>query len=211
MKAKFAEAEQGSEQWLIERIPYVTASNVAAVMAKGSGATRANYLSKKLCEIATGIPTKSYKSANMLKGNETEPILREIYEEITGTKVIERPFAYLEDEGLGGSIDGDIEGQPEGFVEFKSVMSSEQIRFISTGKIKDAYIKQLQTNMYVWEKKWCDFTQVALGDEESGELPDELKVKIVRVYRDEEMIAKIRKETAFFHNDLKELRKKLGV
>lgn len=209
MKAKFCEAEQGSEQWLIDRIPYVTASNVADVMAKGKGASRANYLSRKFCEAVTGRPTKTFKSAKMQDGNDREQTAREIYEQIKHCSVRQLPFAYLEDEGLGGSIDGDID--EDGILEIKNVMSSEQINLLTTGKIKDRYIKQMQTNIYVYEKKWCDFMSVALGDEESGELPDNLKVKIIRVYRDEAMILSIRKEVAFFHHDLQELRKKLGV
>lgn len=209
MKAKFCEAEQGSEQWLIDRIPYVTASNVADVMAQGKGASRANYLSRKFCEIVTGRPTKTYKSAKMQDGNDREQTAREIYEQIKKCSVKQLPFAYLEDEGLGGSIDGDVD--EDGMLEIKNVMSSEQINLLTTGKIKDRYIKQMNTDMYVYEKKWCDFMSVALGDEESGELPDNLKVKIIRVYRDEDLILRIRKEVAFFHRDLQELRKKLGV
>lgn len=209
MKAKFCEAEQGSEQWLIDRIPYVTASNVADVMAKGKGASRANYLSRKFCEVVTGSPTKTYKSAKMQDGNDREQIAREIYEQIKKCSIKQLPFAYLEDEGLGGSIDGDID--EDGMLEIKNVMSSEQINLLTTGKVKDRYIKQMQTDMYVYEKKWCDFMSVALGDEESGELPDNLKVKIIRVPRDEDLILRIRKEVAFFHHDLRELRKKLGV
>ena len=61
MIAKVSPYEQGSHEWLVERIPYVTASNVAAVMAKGSGATRMNYMVKMLCEILSGEPTPSFK------------------------------------------------------------------------------------------------------------------------------------------------------
>lgn len=209
MKAKFCTAEQGSYEWLVERIPCVTASKVADVMAKGQGKSRAKYLSTKFCEIVTGRPTKTYKSAKMQDGNDREQTAREIYEQIKNCVVVQRPFAYLADEGLGASVDGDVDD--DGLVEFKNVMSSEQIELLTTGKIKDRYVKQMQTQMYVRNKKWCDFVSVALGDEESGELPDNLKVKIIRVYRDEEMILRIRKEVAFFHHDLRELRKKLGV
>lgn len=208
MKAKFCKAEQGSEQWLIDRIPYVTASNVSAVTAKGSGATRANYMSRKFCELITGRPTKTYKSSKMQDGNDREQTVREIYETIRHCTVKQLPFAYLEDELLGASVDGEVD--ENGIIEIKNVMSSEQIRLLDTGKIKDQYVKQMQTQMYVLDKQWCDFVSAALGDEESGELPDYLKIKIIRVMRDEDLILKIRKEVAFFHHDLQELIKKLG-
>lgn len=205
---KFAIAEQGTEEWFIERIPYVTASDVAKVMAGGSGATRRNYLIRKLCENLSGQPTKTYKSAKMQDGNDRESTARVIYEKIKGLTVTQLPFAYLEDEKLGASTDGEVD--EDGIIEIKNVMSSEQVALLSTGKIKSEYLKQMNTQMYVLNKKWCDFVSVALGDEESGELPDQLKVKIIRVYRDEELILKIRKEVAFFHHDLQELINKFG-
>jgi len=210
MIAKFSEAEPDSEEWLVDRIPYVTASAVADVMAGGSGASRRNYLARKLCESITGIPTKSFKSAKMQAGNDREQTARELYEKITGNTVVKRPFAYIEEELLGASIDGDVV-DTDGLVEIKNVMSAEQIDLLTTGKIKDKYVKQMQTQMYVLDKKWCDYVSVALGDEESGELPNRLKVKIIRVERDEVMILAIRKAVAFFWHDLKALKQKLGV
>ena len=205
---KFAVAEQGTEEWLVERIPYVTASDVAKVMAGGSGASRRNYLTRKLCECLSGQPTKTYKSAKMQDGNDREATARGIYEKIKNCTVKQLPFAYLESEQIGASTDGEVDG--DGIIEIKNVMSSEQVDLLSTGKIKSTYLKQMNTQMYVLKKKWCDFVSVALGDEESGELPDRLKVKIIRVYRDEGLILKIRKEVAFFHHDLQELIKKFG-
>ena len=203
MLAKASSAEQGSYEWLKQRIPYVTASNVAAVMAKGGGATRTNYMIKMVCEILSGEPTKGFKSKYMQAGNDNEPVARQIYEAITGEAVNEQPFFYIEEEGLGASVDGDV-GE-DGTIEIKNVIPAEQVKFITTGKIKPEYIKQIQTGLYVREKKWCDFVSVSLGDEEHGELPDEYKVKIKRVFRDEDMILEIRKEVSFFHRDLKKL------
>lgn len=207
MTAKASDAEQGSYEWLKSRIGYVTASGVPAVMAKGSGATRQNYMVKMLCEMLSGEPTKGYKSKNMQNGNDNEPIARSLYERITGNTVRQLGFYYLEGERLGASTDGEV--NTEGIIEIKNVIPAEQVRLLTTGKIKDAYVKQMQTQMYVLEKQWCDFTSVSLGDEENGELPNKYKVKIIRVARDEDMILQIRKEVAFFHHDLKQLLKKL--
>ena len=207
MLAQPTKAKQGTYEWLKERIPYVTASNVSDVMAKGAGTTRQNYMVKMLCEILSGEPTPGFKSKYMQDGNDNEPIARQIYEEITGKTVVIPPFYYIKDEKLGASCDGDVD--EDGLVEIKNVIPAEQIRFITTEKIKGEYIKQIQTQLYVREKKWCDFVSVSLGDEEHGELPDKYKVKILRVERDEEMILAIRKEVAFFHRDLAELIKKL--
>lgn len=207
MLAKASTAEQGTEQWKIDRIGYVTASAVPDVMAKGSGATRRNYMAKLLCEILTGKPTKGYKSKYMQDGNDREDIVRAIYTQITGRVVTKMPFYYIEEESLGASVDGDVEA--DGLMEMKNVIPAEQLDLLTTGKIKSGYIKQMQTQMYVREKKWCDYVSASLGDDELGELPDKYKIKIIRVERDEAMILQIRKEVAFFHHDLKQLIKKL--
>jgi putative phage-type endonuclease len=207
MLAKSSEYEQGTYEWLKDRIGYVTASNVAAVTAKGAGVTRQNLLVKMMCEILSGEPTVGFKSKYMQDGNDNEPIAREIYQEITGREVKQVGFYYIEDERLGASVDGDVE--TDGLLEIKNVIPAEQVRLLTTGKIKDAYIKQMQTQMYVREKQWCDFTSVSLGDSENGELPDKYKVKIIRVMRDDTMITTIRREVAFFHHDLQEMIKKL--
>lgn len=207
MLAKISSAEQGTYEWKKDRIGYVTASNVALVMAKGSGATRQNYLVKMMCEMLSGEPTTGFRSKYMQAGNDNEPIARELYQEITGRQVTQVGFAYIESEKLGASVDGDVE--VDGLLELKNVIPAEQIRLLTTGRIKDAYIKQMQTQMYVRDKQWCDFQSTSLGDPENGELPDKYKVKIIRVIRDDEMILKIRREVAFFHHDLQELIKKL--
>lgn len=209
MLAQPSKYEQGSPEWLTDRIPYVTASSISDVMAKGSGATRQNYMVKKMCELLSGKPTVGYKSKYMKDGNEKEPVVRQLYEAITGNTVIQVPFHFIEEEKLGASLDGEIEEEPDGCIEIKHVIPAEQIRLLTTGKIKSEYIKQMQTQMYVREKKWCDFVQASLGDEENGELPDEYKVKIIRVYRDETMILEIRKEVKLFHRDLQALMEKL--
>jgi len=207
MLAKISEHEQGTPEWKKDRIGYATASNIALIMAKGAGATRTNYMVKMMCEMLSGEPTVGFKSKYMQTGNDNEPIAREIYQEITGREVVQRGFAYIEAEKLGASVDGDVE--TDGLLEIKNVIPAEQVRLLTTGKIKDTYIKQMQTQMYVREKAWCDFTSVSLGDEENGELPDKYKVKIIRVMRDDDLIQTIRREVAFFHHDLQEMIKKL--
>ena len=208
MLAKASSAEQGSHQWLVDRIGYTSSSVVAAVMAKGSGATRTNLMTKMLCEIMTGEPVVGFKSKNMEDGNKYEADSRRLYEIMTGSTVKEVGFHYIEKEKHGSSSDGLVEGT-KGAIEIKNVIPSEQVRLITTGKIKPEYIKQMQDQMYVYELDWVDYVQTSFGDEELGTLPDKYQVKIIRVMRDEVMIAEIRKEVAFFHHDLQKLIKKL--
>jgi hypothetical protein len=207
MQAIISTHEQGSDEWLAERIPYVTASNIAKVMAKGAGTTRQNYLVQKACEILSGKPVPGFKSKHMQNGNDNEQAGRELYQLITGNQVERSGFAYLPDEKLGASVDGLV--SDDGTWEHKFVIPPEQVRFITTGKIKPEYVKQIQTQMYVRDRQWCDFQQTSFGDDEYGYLPEKHQVKIVRVYRDEAMILEVRKEVAFFHRDLLKMLEKL--
>lgn len=199
MRALLDNSEQGTLEWRIARIPYVTASCVGDVMAKGEGKSRESYMTRKICELLTGKPVNGYKSRYMQNGNDYEDVGRQLYTAITGNEVEQVGFAYLPNELLGASTDGLVD--EDGMIEIKNVLPSEQIRIIRLGTINGKYMKQMQTNLYVFDRKWCDYVSVSLGDEDEGELPDEYKVKIVRVYRDEKMIEEIRSEVKKFHDD----------
>ena len=207
MIAKASQHEQGSYEWLVDRIGYTSSSNIAKIMAKGSGATRANYMARMICEVLTGVPVQTFKSSAMNAGNEREPLSRALYERITGNVVGEVGFHFIESEHHGSSSDGLV--NDDGLVEIKNVIPAEQIRLLTTDKIKTEYIKQMQDQMYVYERDWCDFVQTSFGDEELGTLPAQHRIKIIRVERDEKMIAEIRKEVAKFHYDMKILIDKL--
>lgn len=125
----------------------------------------------------------------------------------SGNVVGEVGFHFIESEHHGSSSDGLV--NDDGLVEIKNVIPAEQIRLLTTGKIKPEYIKQMQDQMYVYERDWCDFVQTSFGDEELGTLPAQHRIKIIRVERDEKMIAEIRKEVAKFHDDMKILIDKL--
>lgn len=201
-------SEQGSHEWKVARIPYITASDMHKVMAKGKGVTRNNYMVRKLCEQLNGTPTPTFKTSYMQDGNDREYIARDIYQQVTENKVIERGFCYIPELGIGASIDGDVV-DTDGIIEIKNLVATEMIELITKKKIKTEYIKQMQTQMFVLDKKWCDFIGQSLGSEEHGELPDEYKFHIVRVKRDETMIKEILAESKKFQEELNKLRKEL--
>jgi hypothetical protein len=206
MQRLYSDAEQGSTEWLESRIGYVTASKVSDVMAKGTGATKRNYMVKVLCETLSGRPTPTFKSDYMQDGNDNEPTARLAYELETGNTVVEQGFCYMPEIKLGASTDGTV-GE-DGLIEIKNVKPAIQVDLIITGKIKSQYVKQMQTQMYVLDRQWCDFVSFSLGDDD-GELPEAYKVKIIRVLRDEEMIASILEATELFHTELGKLDEQL--
>ena len=206
---KIDDSEQGTEGWFKARIGHVSASNMADVMAKGKGITRMKYMVKMLCEIMSGKPApQGFKSKHMQSGNDNEHKARMLYMAVTGNQVRQVGFYYLEEEKLGASSDGEVIGT-DGAIEIKNVLPTQQVDLIMTKVIDSGYIKQIQTQMYVMNKLWVDYVSTCFGNEEDGELPDKHKIVIIRVYRDEDMIALIRKETAMFHIELKKLIEKM--
>lgn len=205
---KFSEAEQGTQEWLESRIGYVTASNMAAVMAGGRGVTRKNYMVKVLCEVLSGKPTNGYTNQYMQDGNDNEATARLAYELETGSIVTQRGFCYIPEIKLGASTDGEVKNE-NGIIEIKNVKPSVQVEFLISDKINPAYEWQMHTQMLVLDKDWCDFVSQSLGNEEDGELPENMQLKIKRVFRDPAKDKAILDATKKFHHELKQLIKKL--
>lgn len=210
MQRVYSEHLQGTSDWLKDRIGYVTASGVHAVMSKGRGAspsrTRHNYMVKMWCEMQSGKPVETYKSDYMQDGNDNEDAARLAYEFATGNTVEQAGLCFIPELKIGASTDGLVGDR--GLIEIKNVKPGVQADFLLTGVIDDKYIKQMQTQMFVLDREWCDFVSYSLGDED-GELPNEYKLKIVRVDRDEKLIEEIKQATASFHDDLLVLDSKL--
>ena len=91
--------QQGSPEWHAARCGVVTASNFKAVLTKGSGKTRANYMRKLAEEIITGrVAPPAFESEAMQRGVDLEPDARQAYDSC---------LAILDDlpEPDGGAID----------------------------------------------------------------------------------------------------------
>jgi hypothetical protein len=177
-------------------------------MAGGRGVTRTNYMVKMLCEMMSGKATNGYKTQAMQDGNDNEATARLAYELETGYTVSELGFCYIPEIKLGASSDGAVVGHRAG-IEIKNVKPAVQVEFLITGKINPVYKLQMDTQMLVLDWDWIDYVQQRLGNEEDGELPENMQLKIVRVYRDKEQDKKILDATKIFHHDLKVMKKKL--
>ena len=77
----FSEADypQGSDAWKKLRAGVPTASNFAAMMAKGEGGMRTNLLNRLAGEIITGEPEETFKNGAMERGNAMEDEARRDY------------------------------------------------------------------------------------------------------------------------------------
>lgn len=183
--------EQRTEDWYKARLGKVTASRVASVLAKKDSATRADYLTDLVLERLTGNPTEMFVSSAMQWGTDTEPQARMAYEAHTNNLVDEVGFIdHPAIANFGCSPDGMV-GQ-EGLIEIKCMSSKNAIETLIAGKAPTKYIPQMQTQMAVMNRQWCDFVSF------DPRLPEDLQLFVIRVNRDDEYIAKLEEEVTAF-------------
>ena len=187
-------SEQGSEEWLAERLGYATASNFHKILAKGAGKTRAAYLQQLVVERLTGKPTESYSNSHMDRGNEQEPLARMAYEAETGNLVIEHGFIKIDGSMIGCSPDGLIDH--DGGSEIKSRLPHIQLETIKKGGYPTANKAQIQGCMMVTGRQWWDYASF------SPDLPENLQLYIFRVERDEDYINTLRAEINVFLSEV---------
>ena len=194
--------EQRSSEWFAARLGKVTASKVASVLAKKDSATRADYLTDLVLERLTGKQQEFYQNEAMQWGTDTEPQARMAYEAQTSTLVDELGFIdHPTIANFGCSPDGVI-GE-DGLIEIKCPNSKTHLSTLLSGKAPTKYIPQMQTQMAVMNRQWCDFVSF------DPRLPEDLQLFVVRVNRDDEYIAKLEEEVVVFLDEVNETVNKL--
>ena len=197
------EVEQGSEQWRMARLGYVSASSIAAVMAKGAGKTRQSYLEKIVAERLTQEIGEGFSNSSMEWGTQTEPQARMAYEVLNETFVTKTGFhKHPTIKWLGVSPDGLIDD--DGLVEIKCPNTTTHIGYIKDGKCPAEYYKQIQCQLWVTGRKYCDF--ISYDPRIKNEA---LRLFVVRVARDEELITEMEKEVIKFLEDVETYIKEL--
>lgn len=196
--------EQGTDEWLKMRLGKLTASRFSDVISKGRGSapskTRESYMYQLAAEILTEQPQDSFKGSAVDWGNECEPAARAAYELKHDTDVVE--CAFIEkNEWLGVSPDG-LVGE-DGLLEIKCPNTTTQIKRFLSGEFPKEYMAQVQGQLWVSGREWCDFVSYdprINGDSDYFE---------VRVYRDEEYIENLASKCEDFIAELKQLLIKL--
>ena len=185
--------EQGTPEWHQLRLGKVTASRVSDVMAKiktGESASRKNYRAELVVQRLTGLPSESFTNAAMEWGTATEPMARIAYEiekEVLVEQVgfIDHPTIAM----FGCSPDGLAH---DGMIEIKCPNSATHIEYLTDNKAPAKYINQMQCQMAVTGKKWCDFVSF------DPRLPEDLQLFVVRVERDQKYIDSMEVEVVEF-------------
>ena len=199
MLAKILDCEQGTPEWFEARLGIPTASNFHKVLSKGRGATRKAYMIQLAAERLTGTKAESFQSEAMKRGNEIEPKARAAYEFDKGITC--ELVGFYTNGQYGCSPDALI--GDNGLLEIKSPLSTTHIETVLSGKMPPKHIAQVQGQMWITERDWCDFVSF---DPRINTTADYF---CVRVDRDDEYIENLATEIDTFNNELNKLLERL--
>ena len=207
MNQPYINVEQGSDEWKQARLGHVTASNMAEVMSKGKGTGEAvgryKYKVRLVAERLTMTAGESYTNAAMQWGIEQEQFACIAYEAQKETFVDKIGFVlHPEIKWLGVSPDR-IVGQ-DGLIEVKCPNTTTHLDYLFDNKVPAEYYKQIQCQLWVTGRQWCDFVSY------DPRLPKRNQLLIVRTERDEKLIAEMKTETEKFLAEVETLIIKLG-
>ena len=189
-----SEIIQGSDEWKALRLGKVTASRVADVIAKtktGYSASRANYMAQLIAERLTDTVADAYTNAAMQHGTETEPEARSAYEFYQGVTVEQVAFVpHPKIDQAGCSPDGLVGA--DGLVEIKCPNTATHLETLLGQAVPSKYETQMQFQMACTGRKYCDFVSY------DPRMPENMRLFIKRVNRDDKTIAAIEGEIASF-------------
>lgn len=177
--------EQRTEAWFeLRKAHPLTASNAQAIATGGKG------LETLAWEAVTAkyrlTPAEGYTNGHMERGVELEATAREFYEAITLQSVEEVGFVTNSKYPLAGASPDGFAG--DGLVEIKCFDDTKFFRLYAQSKhsdfeVESKYMWQMQMQMLVTGRKWCDYVIF----NENFETP----IILQRVEKDEEKQAKI--------------------
>jgi len=188
-----AELIQGSKEWYAARCGKITAScfgKLAGSGRSGGGWTQTalSYMTQVVAERITGRPQDEISSKYLDHGNEHEPTARQLYQwhmserqELKQVGFVDHPTL----PGCGGSPDclvGD-----DGLLEIKCPynVSNHFANIESDGTSDRDYIWQMQGNLWITGRQWCDFVSF------HPFVPESLQFHVVRYTLDEDVIEEL--------------------
>lgn len=192
------DVEQGSPEWFERRKGKMTASHATAIGNAGKGLE--TYIVELMAEYYSSGDKEHFSNRHTDRGNEYEPVARELYSFEQGVDVEEVGFIEF-NEYVGSSPDG-LVGE-DGGIEIKCIDDVKYFKHLLNGEseIDSGHIWQIQMNLLVSERKWWDlviynpnfersmcvyriypdavkFTQLEVGFQKGAEMINNIKNKI---------------------------------
>lgn len=150
-KPVFHDVIQESDAWHILRQTRITASNMIKVLRFSKS------YADQISQAFFGHDHRDIDSTAMRWGRQCEPMAAAAYELRYGVDTVKTGFfTHPEHDFIGGSPDplvGD-----DGMTEIKCPYNSNNHIFtITSDQVPDEHIPQIQTNLMITGRKWCDF------------------------------------------------------
>lgn len=176
---RVVDVDQRSTEWHRLRAGVATASNFGKLLTStGKLSSQAeSYADQLAAEWLMGTTISQDQSAWMQRGIELEQEARDYYQFTKDVDVEEVGFILRDDEFVGCSPDGLV--GDDGLVEIKCPAPHTHINYLISGTLPGQYQPQVQGQLYVTGRQWCDFISYH---------PD-LPAMLVRVERDDNYIA----------------------
>jgi putative phage-type endonuclease len=190
--------EQGSPEWLAQRVGRATASRISDIVARtksGYGASRDNYMGELIAERLTGVPAERFTNAAMAWGTEKEAEARAAYQFEIGALVelagfVDHPTIPMS----GASPDGYVGS--DGLVELKCPQTGTHIATLLGQVVPSKYVLQSMWQMACTGRKWCDFVSF------DPRMPENMQLFVKRIQRDDDVISGLEKQVAEFLAEL---------
>lgn len=198
---------QGSDEWKQERCGHLTASRMADVLATlksgGEAASRRNLRVRLAVERLTGLPSPDgFQSQAMLDGIENERLAVVAYERFAPDLVEAVSFVrHPRIEWYGASPDGLV--GDDGLLEVKCPIPATHVEYLLAGKVPSEYVPQMLAQLSCTGRRWVDFVSFCPS------MPENLRVFLVRLERDDKEVERIEAEAVRFLKEVDEMVEKL--
>jgi len=176
------DVEQGTDEWHQLRKKRLTASRASAIGANGKGLI--TYVMELMQDFYSSAEKDNFTGKDMDRGNELEDSAGFIYSATTGNET--RKIGFVEHSEFVG-CSPDLYCQKRGLVEIKCPADKGFFNLLINPvekEIKSEYIWQMQMQMLICDKDWCDF--VAYNPNFNTELI------IIRIEKDQKKFDKLR-------------------
>ena len=192
--------EQGTQEWRAARCGIPTASNFDKIITTtGTPSKQAQkYMYQLAGERIIGQSEETYQNSDMLRGTEIEGEARTLYELMHDLEIKQVGICYKDEAKLFSCSPDGLAGD-DGLVEFKCPKIATHVDYLLQNSIPSEYFQQVQGQLYITGRKWCDFVSYYPG----------LKPVIVRVYRDEKFIKSLEAELFSFCKQLDDITEKI--
>jgi predicted phage-related endonuclease len=180
---------------------------MADVMSKGKegkeSQTRYKYKVKLVAERMTEASQDSYSNSYMEWGIENEQFACIAYEAAKEV-FLEKTGFWLHPTTKWVGVSPDRLVGDDGLVEVKCPATTTHLNYIFDGKVPAEYVKQIQAQLWVTGREWCDFISF------DPRLPRRNQLFVVRCGRDEKLIKEMEAETIKFLDEVEKLIIQLG-